>query len=93
MTKKAAETTTGTAQGNAFSLSTLGLRFLDTTWRVAIPVLIFAGIGIFADRKLGSKPWLTLLGMAIGFVFAGLLVQRLLVAVSHQEDNGKEEQK
>jgi len=48
----------------------------DTTWRMAVPVLLFAGIGLFVDTKLDSAPWLTLLGMLIGFYFAALLVIR-----------------
>jgi F0F1-type ATP synthase assembly protein I len=85
MTKKAAETTTDHARGNALSLGTLGVQFLDTTWRVAVPVLIFAGIGIFADIKVGTKPWLTLLGVVIGFVFAGALIKRLLAQVNSMD--------
>ena len=85
MTKKAAAPTTKDVSGNAFSLGTLGLQFLDTTWRVAVPVLIFAGIGIVADRKLGTKPWLTLTGVVFGFVLAGMLIKQLLAMVNSKE--------
>jgi F0F1-type ATP synthase assembly protein I len=56
----------------------VGRELLETTWRIVVPVLLFAGIGILLDRNLGSKPWMTLLGTAIGFVFAGLLVKKLI---------------
>lgn len=56
----------------------IGRELLETTWRIAVPVLLFAGIGIVFDRNLGTKPWMTLLGTAIGFVFAGLLVKKLI---------------
>lgn len=49
---------------------------MDTAWRMTVPVVLFAGLGIFIDRSLGSKPWVTLLGMVIGFIFAGILVKR-----------------
>lgn len=69
-----------------FSLGTLAIDLLDTAWRIAIPVLLFAGAGIFIDIKVGSKPWVTLLGTVIGLVFAGLLVKKQLDAAAEQED-------
>jgi F0F1-type ATP synthase assembly protein I len=85
MTKRAALLTTtpnnstgGHTPENHQRQLRIGMELADTTWRIAVPVLLFAGIGIVADRVLGSKPWLTLLGMAIGFVCAGLLVRRQL---------------
>ncbi len=54
----------------------VGRELLDTTWRMTVPVVIFAGIGIAIDIALGSKPWVTMLGTAIGFYFAILLVKR-----------------
>jgi F0F1-type ATP synthase assembly protein I len=86
MTKKAAVTTTNSASGNDhFSLGALAIDFLDTAWRIAVPVLIFAGIGIFVDVNAETKPWFTLLGTLVGFVFAGLLVKKQLEA-AEQED-------
>jgi F0F1-type ATP synthase assembly protein I len=64
----------------------LALTFLDTTWRIAAPVILFTVLGILADRKFGSKPWITLLCVIIGFVFAVLLVKRQLEAVQKAED-------
>jgi F0F1-type ATP synthase assembly protein I len=87
MTKKAAATTTKSGNGvDNFSFKGLALDFLDTTWRIATPVLIFAGAGIFADNKAGTKPWLTLLGTVIGFIIAGMLVRTQLMAAAAQED-------
>lgn len=51
---------------------------LATTWRIAVPVIIGSGLGIFLDLRLGTKPWLTLLGVLLGFTLAGLLIARLL---------------
>lgn len=51
---------------------------LETTWRIAAPVVLGTGLGIFLDLRLGTKPWLTLLGVAAGFMIAGKLIARLL---------------
>lgn len=48
----------------------------DTTWRIAVPVLLFAGAGIYGDIQAHSGPWITLAGVVVGFVFAGVLVRR-----------------
>lgn len=62
----------------------VGRELLDTTWRMTVPVVIFAGIGIFLDLKLGTEPWLTLLGALIGFGFAIDLVKR---QITRDQDN------
>lgn len=48
----------------------------DTTWRMTVPVVIFAFIGIYCDIKFQTKPWLTLLAVVIGFYFAIILVKQ-----------------
>lgn len=84
--KQAAVKTTGTASGNApFTAGVVGFTFLDTTWRMAVPVVLAAAIGIFADLKLGTKPWLTLVMVVIGFVVAIWLVKKQLEAVEREE--------
>ena len=70
--------TSGTDTGELRLLATLA----DTTWRIAVPVVLGAGIGIFADVNLGTKPWLTLLGTVIGFVGAGVLLKQQLDAAT-----------
>jgi hypothetical protein len=83
MTKKAAEPTTPNSPlgDKPFTIATLGLDLLDTTWRIVVPVIAFAALGIFADIQLGSKPWMTLTGVAIGFVIAGLLIKKLVSTI------------
>ncbi|HEX8762907.1 MAG TPA: AtpZ/AtpI family protein [Candidatus Saccharimonadales bacterium] len=88
MKKAAAHPTTKSTSGNdRFSLGSLALDFLDTTWRIAVPVVIFAVLGIVADKRFGSMPWLTLLGMVIGFIFAGMLLKKQLEAANKQDKN------
>lgn len=82
--KQAAATTTTSSPGGKgqFTVGVIGLTFLDTTWRILTPVLLFTVLGIVADRTLGTKPWLTILvAVPLGFVFAVLLVKRQLEAV------------
>lgn len=86
MTKKAAAPTTKSASGHDhFALGTLATDFLDTAWRVAIPVIAGAAAGIFIDRQAETKPWMTLLGVLIGFALAGLLLKKQLSVIG-QED-------
>ena len=58
----------------------------DTTWRVAIPTVLFAGLGMFADKTFKTLPWLTLLGLVVGLVSAGWLVWSQLQKVNKAED-------
>lgn len=88
MKQAAAHTTTNTSGGKApFTAGIIGMTFLDTTWRIVTPVLLFTVLGIVADRALGTKPWLTIIvAVPIGFVFAVLLVKRQLEAVEKAEE-------
>lgn len=56
----------------------IGQALLSTTWRIVVPVVLGTGLGIFLDIRLGTKPWLTLLGVTAGFVLAGVMIARLL---------------
>jgi F0F1-type ATP synthase assembly protein I len=91
MKQAAAHTTTSTDGGKApFTAGVIALTFLDTTWRIAVPVILFTVLGILADLQFGTKPWLTLVvGVPVGCVFAVLLVKRQLEAVEKAEDAKK----
>jgi|GEM_PF-2060272 len=54
----------------------VGRELLDTTWRMTVPIVGFALIGIALDIALGSKPWLTLVACVVGFYFAMQLIKR-----------------
>lgn len=56
----------------------VGQALFETTWRIAVPVVIGTGLGIFLDLRVGTRPWLTFLGVVIGFVLACALIARLL---------------
>ncbi|HEU4913871.1 MAG TPA: AtpZ/AtpI family protein [Candidatus Saccharimonadales bacterium] len=86
MNKAADHPTTKSVSGKAhLSLRTVALDLLDTAWRIAVPVVLFAGAGIFIDRKADSAPWFTLLGTVLGFVAAGYLLKQQLQAVQRED--------
>lgn len=92
MKKTAAHPTTTNLHSDAIpSLDglSIGRELLDTTWRIAVPVLLFAGVGIVADRHFGTKPWVTLSGVVVGFVFATLLVKQQLGASEARDKEDK----
>ncbi len=68
-----------------FGFGSIAVTFLDTTWRIATPVVLFTVLGLIGDRHFGSKPWLTLLSVVIGFGLAVALVKRQLAAVERAE--------
>ena len=87
MKQAAAHTTTKSPSGSntAETLSTLGKDLISTAWRIAVPVVLLAVIGIILDKSFSTAPWLTLALTAVGFVFAGLLVKKQLAAVEKRE--------
>ena len=89
MTSKAAAKTTRTTSGDPSAAGAIALTFLDTTWRIATPVILFTLLGIALDLKFGTKPWITLPSVVVGFVFAALLVKRQLEAVQKAEERKK----
>jgi len=58
----------------------------DTTWRVAVPTVLFSGLGIFADNKLRTMPLCTIIGLVIGLVAAGALIWHQVQNVTKSED-------
>ncbi|HZM63730.1 MAG TPA: AtpZ/AtpI family protein [Candidatus Saccharimonadales bacterium] len=87
MKQAAAHTTTKSPRGNnPVILSTLGKDLADTAWRIAVPVILAAIIGIVLDKNIGTAPWFTLALTVVGFILAGLLVKKQLAAVEKRED-------
>jgi len=85
MNKAADSTTKPPTEPGPSVLGTIILDLLDTAWRIATPMLVFSGLGIFVDKKVGTAPWITLVGLTIGLVGAGLLVRKQLAAVNQRE--------
>jgi len=87
MSKKAAERTTTHTRGknDQLSMSSVAYDLLDVTWRISVPVIACAGGGIIADNRWSTAPLFTLLGVAIGFFFAVVLVKQEL-AIAERAD-------
>lgn len=78
-TTKKDETTTTPPDSSTvvLLLGTIG----DTTWRMFIPTIGLALVGDSLDRAFGTKPWLLLVGFALGSLIAARLVQKQLQKV------------
>ncbi len=50
----------------------------DTTWRLFVPTIGLLLVGRHYDGQFGTKPWLMLVGAAVGAIIAGLLVRSQL---------------
>jgi len=50
----------------------------DTTWRMFVPSAVLVPLGLVADFKFHTAPWLTLLMLPVGLGLSVLLVKRLL---------------
>lgn len=86
--KKAAHSTSQTlAPEPVFTALSVGAQLLDTTWRIVVPVLALAILGILFDRHFGTKPWVTIFATVVGFGIAAWLVKRQLDAVNKTGDS------
>lgn len=52
----------------------IGLAFLDTTWRVAIPLLSIMLGAYWLDNQLDSRPVLTLISIPVSMLVSATLV-------------------
>lgn len=50
----------------------------DTTWRMFVPTIGLALVGNMLDEKFHTKPWLLLVGAAIGGCIAAALIKQQL---------------
>lgn len=70
-----------------------GYGIVAAGFQLAFSILFFLGMGVWADRKLETKPWLTLIGLAIGmgagFYAFYLRVQAASKAGREQPDGDK----
>lgn len=55
----------------------------STTLRVVVPAVIGVALGMYGDVARHTKPWLTLGGLALGFVVAAVLIYRQIKELNH----------
>jgi len=54
----------------------VALQLLDTTWRVAVPILLFTYVGNKFDKALDTGPLLIIGGLFLSLAVASLLVYK-----------------
>src|SRR6266508_1724208 len=54
---------------------------------VACPMAVFIAGGVWADSKLGTRPWLFFLGLLVGIVAAGAALYQVVVATPNKRRN------
>lgn len=57
--------------------------FLDTTWRMFVPILVTTLIGYGVDKLYATRPTGVLLGLAAGIVLSIALVRQQYKKVKH----------
>ena len=55
----------------------------DTAWRMFVPTVGATLLGVWADAKLGTKPWIMIFLMIVGVAVMVLLVRRQLQRVNN----------
>ncbi len=54
----------------------IALQLLDTTWRVALPILLLSFIGAKLDKHYGTMPRYTLIGFFVSLALSTTLVYK-----------------
>lgn len=54
----------------------------DTTWRMFVPTVGLALIGVYLDGQWNTAPWMMLIGASLGAVIAGILIKKQLQRVN-----------
>lgn len=78
MGKAAAQTTTKKTQVNKATNGgwPLAWQLAETTWRVALPIVLFCYGGVRLDRHFNTRPLWSLIGLFSSLFLATLLVYR-----------------
>jgi hypothetical protein len=66
---------------NPNTIRVLLVTMADTTWRMFIPPAVLVSIGIWADLKIGTSPWLAVVGTILGLIGSVFLIKQQLKGV------------
>lgn len=83
MKQAAAKQTTTKGENNKqpdFDGWLIGMQLLDTSWRVALPILLLSYVGISLDRHFHTNPLYSLIGFFTSLVVASILVYKQVKA-------------
>ncbi|OYW42434.1 hypothetical protein B7Z28_01525 [Candidatus Saccharibacteria bacterium 32-45-3] len=61
----------------------------DTTWRMFVPAVGLTLLGVWADVQFGTKPWLMVAGIVLGFLGAFLLVKKQIFGIRSRQKEDK----
>ena len=50
-------------------------------WQIAIPLVVFALLGRYADRYLDTSPWLLVAGVVLAAAFSSFIVYRKVAKI------------
>ena len=61
------------------------LAFLNLGWLIMLNMLVFAGGGLWLDRRFRTAPWLLLTGVLLGFFGSGYTLLRAVKKLEETE--------
>jgi len=76
---------------SSFNGYLITLQFLDTSWRVALPIIVFSLIGHKIDQQQNSGPLFLMLGFFVSLPIMVLLIYRQLKGAYPDMFNSKRE--
>lgn len=85
MNKAADSTTKPPAPKGSVSATSMFLMVADTSARLFVPAIGGTVLGIWADHSFDTKPWMTVVGVALGAATAFLLVFMQLRSIKRAE--------
>ena len=59
----------------------IDLQLLDTSWRVALPIMVLSYVGIRIDRQNDTTPLYSLIGFFLSLIMATVLVYQQIKSV------------
>lgn len=85
-----AEKKTSDGGGNTDTTVVMFGTLLDTTWRMFVPVVLFALMGYGIDEGFGIKPAATMIGLSIGvfssFALVAIQLKKILKQTNQEQD-------
>lgn len=62
---------------------------IGTTWRMFVPTIGLTLVGLSIDMMVGTRPWMTISGICLGFAGAFALVWLQIARIKSQEAQKK----
>ena len=72
-------------KGDEAGKSNQWLAFLNLGWLIMLNMLVFAGGGLWLDRRFRTAPWLMLAGVLLGFTGSGYTLMRAVKKLESDE--------